>query len=670
MKITRIQISNFRLLSDVDIKIDVSKSNLAFINGSNGRGKTTLKQAIEWCVFGDGLPAEAVSYSTLRLAKQGETLDVTVSLEFEMGETTRRAIIEKAQSFIVGSDGRPSVSSQPVLTVKTQGANPTDPIEVEAKPDQWLSQYLPERFLNFFLFDGELMYKFFDGRVNSAIEDAVKEVAGVDLFESILMKMKEVESKLQKEVAKQSGANAQALLEKLEADKKLAGHLVSEAGENSASQKSASGRVREIDKTLANLENVEEDVRSLDTLRKLLVERGEGRKSAEADFLAELLRVGSTALMSEIFPLVQQQVEDAKQKGKLPPPFEPNSLRALLEQETCVCGEHLAAGDNKSSHIQELIDSYAMTSEFGRVLQETAEEAGKLDSRRGPDSELVKEKNRVVKLLDDSIRDVRKEIDRIKRKLAGHDVESIASLGKERQILADQLQKLQQDKAQIDRQASELESQIQRQQKLYDKAVAAAGALSQAARKVKFAEAVVAAGLDVHERTIESVRQRLEDAISDKFAIVKGGSFTTQITEDFEVRTLDAFGNEAQLAEGEKMLKAYVFSIALREVIGLSFPLIVDTPFGRLDETYKRELAEILAGMIGPKGKSSGSQAIFLMHSGEYTPYTRQHFAKAKPLETYLAFSKEDEKSTLVEGIDPEWFGESAWRDWKEGKIK
>ena len=81
------------------------------------------------------------------------------------------------------------------------------------------------------------------------------------------------------------------------------------------------------------------------------------------------------------------------------------------------------------------------------------------------------------------------------------------------QILADQLQKLQQDKAQIDRQASELESQIQRQQKLYDKAVAAAGALNQSARKVKFAEAVVAAGLDVHERTIESVPIKNFDGI-------------------------------------------------------------------------------------------------------------------------------------------------------------
>jgi hypothetical protein len=135
---------------------------------------------------------------------------------------------------------------------------------------------------------------------------------------------------------------------------------------------------------------------------------------------------------------------------------------------------------------------------------------------------------------------------------------------------------------------------------------------------------------------------------------------------------LNEFGKETELSEGEKMMKAYIFSICLREVINLGFPLVVDTPFGRLDSPNRAELAKMLSNFLEEEVAKSNRQAFFLMQDTEYNPYTRKYFEHLKPIEAYLAKDNnfENIKSDLGYGIDEDWFLFESWKDWKEGKIK
>jgi hypothetical protein len=119
------------------------------------------------------------------------------------------------------------------------------------------------------------------------------------------------------------------------------------------------------------------------------------------------------------------------------------------------------------------------------------------------------------------------------------------------------------------------------------------------------------------------------------------------------------------------MAKAYIFSLALRDVINLGFPLIVDTPFGRLSEDFRVWLARILSEFLVKEAQKSNRQIIFLMTDTEYTPFTKKHFSAAKPLEYFLAYEKgnEADKSNLGKGIDPGWLELTVWKAWAEGKL-
>ena len=173
--------------------------------------------------------------------------------------------------------------------------------------------------------------------------------------------------------------------------------------------------------------------------------------------------------------------------------------------------------------------------------------------------------------------------------------------------------------------------------------------------QAEFAREVSQSAKQIHGIAITQVREQLQKAIEEKFALVKSGKFRTSITEDFEVLTLNEDGSRVDLSEGESMAKAYIFSLALRDVINLGFPLIVDTPFGRLSGDFRGWLSEVLSSFLLKEVKKKNRQIIFLMTDTEYTPYTKARFEKATPLEFYLAseVGSETEKSIVGRGIDP-----------------
>jgi DNA sulfur modification protein DndD len=200
----------------------------------------------------------------------------------------------------------------------------------------------------------------------------------------------------------------------------------------------------------------------------------------------------------------------------------------------------------------------------------------------------------------------------------------------------------------------------------FDKATANTEEATELKEKIDFLSKALGQANTFNSEILEGVRIRLEEFVSRYFSKIKGGSLKTRISEDFEVETLTPDGIPAKLSEGEKMLKAYIFSIALREVVGLSFPLIVDTPFGRLDEVNRGIVSETLRELLG---QESRHQVVFMMHDGEYTPYTKRDFDPVRPFESFLDWDGDSGVSSLSLGIDPDWLKRTAWRDWSRGVL-
>lgn len=671
MKFSRITIRNFGILADVAFNPSAKTvPRVVFLNGRNGRGKTSFQGAIRWCIFGSQVDSAAsLSRWAINQSKAGGTVEMAVELEVDLNAEGYRASIKRSQLFEIDKNKRARRVGQEDVVVREMEANGL--ANVLPNPEAWLQRYFPQRLSNFFLFDGELMKNFFDTRVKGAIEDAVREIAGVDYFEDVRTKLETVKTQIDKSIAKKSGGDAEMLRQKLQDARTLALKISEKVSKDKTNLSNLEEELKEKGAIWKKVEDLAADANRSTEVQAEISAKDTELIEEENLFRRLILATGPRALVAGGLGLLQEQIATAHKEGTLPPPFNPNALQHLLERGVCICGSDLSTGEPGQEEISSLIRNFEKASTVGKRLDDTGRQWDILQAQVREQFHRITDVNkRIIYLRDEKARLV-KEMEALTERLIGHQNQSAANLGKRIQelqrLISDFRVEIAADEKSL---RDELEPAAVAAQLAFDEASKGQEEVEGLRREALLAGELAQAAGAIHRVAIQIVRERLEESVSKKFDVVKEGTFVTRVTEDFEVLTENSDGTEADLSEGEKMMKAYIFSIALREVVGLSFPLIVDTPFGRLDEFYREQLAEMLAELVSNDSKNPNRQIIFLMHDGEYTPYTKRHFGKVNPHESYLAWEVKEQKSAIGTGIDPDWFSVTAWKDWKDGKIK
>ena len=367
---------------------------------------------------------------------------------------------------------------------------------------------------------------------------------------------------------------------------------------------------------------------------------------------------------------LSKHVDSAQEAGKYPADFAPLALQGLLDTGTCICGCDLGDNPDGVNSIRKVITTSELAGDVGNSLKELEQTLAKSEVRVQEKKLQLGDIVNELKRLKGEIDACQIEIEKLEPKLEGVKGNKDQILNARSKILAlhDERESNMRTEAGLSAQLDEYTNAIQSLRKKLEKASEASDEASKLKEKGVFLDLVVhQAGLFKQE-VIESVRLKLQRSLTASFKQVEGASnFETKVTTEFEVLTVDSLDREVDLSEGQKMIKAYMFSVALREVIGLNYPLIVDTPIGRMDtgnvDLLSREIKKLFDG---PRI----SQVVMMMHDNEYTPYTKKKLEPLKPLEMYLEQNDSEDESTLKRGISPEWLTKGAWKDWSEGKIR
>ena len=670
VKISKVEVRNFGILHDIEIDFEAEKKSIVLLNASNGGGKTTFQSALAWCIYGIKPDEEKfLSSHELRKLKMGEITKVSTKIIFDPDQDGRISIIERAQNFEKIGNFEAKLIGNEILSVLQRDRGPGALTEPHPAPTAWLKKFFPPRLRSFFLFDGEQMTKFWEQNVKLDIESAVKEIARVDLFDSIREKMKELEQAKFKKISKKGGGKAELLAQQRQEEIKLLEVEEAELKENKESLNQLREGFKNLSRFMGETQNHKDDARELKSL-----ESQEIRLRDEIDRLKREIDVlvfssGVVASLATKAPELFTQVAKAQQEDWLPPPFEPERVRHLLQNKECICGNSIHSGSSEERNLHTLIERFRIASLAGRELDETHKQMLIVINTLKADSRIIKEKTNHVKSLLDNQRTIRDKQGEILERLKGinaNEVDVIARNYEEthRNILDLEIA----EKTLIESvnkrlaRVESLDAAIKDATKNDKEAI-------QLGKEVEVCKEIALAAERIYESAIEQVRSKLEKAVSQNFDKIKLGGFQTVITDDFEVLTLKD-GRKTSLSEGEKMLKGYIFSIALRDVINLNLPLVVDTPFGKLGAEFRKMVAEELATLMSGGSDQNNRQLIFSMHDLEYTPLERRYFEQAKPKEMYLANDPKapTEKSILGEGIDPSWYLEGHWKEFANAK--
>lgn len=666
-KIVEVRLNNYRqYYGNCAVKLTSKNDRFAAVIGNNGAGKSNLLNAINWCFFHkephmqqhDGLPI--INIKCIKEAEEESKIDMSVSVILEQGTTkyniTRKLAVVK-HKLETGPDGEyritnledyPNSALVPVGLEKIPNLSTTT-FQRSVNGGIWddqtkshhfesiINQILPEPLSKFFLLDGEFLEKFFDGE--QSINEGVKQISQLNVLVETLSHITRVKSSVRNNY---DDHKVNELEDRIKRHEKWL-QSIDDKGNEEFVDEAVPGTDRQYHK---NGEPREKDLKNalvyLDTerinIRKKLYEEG---KKSNADLHKEknelintldtdsdelkgvvkqqrelLINESPKMMLNEALKTTIKMVNIEIEKGKLPNRSKIIFADDLLLKECCICGTSLKIGttarDNVESMRAEVYDDVDL--DLANDIKHSNEQyIGKM-----PEIEKIMGKN-ILKIegLGNGLQKTYERLSMIESKMLDDSDEQY-------QQLTQQGQRIDRDHTKVQSEISEITSEIRRRhnelrtlrQELYNTNVKSEK-VAKRVHESKVLEQVYEVLRSLCDDLSDSIREKIQEKTTAYFKKImwKDGYFDhVQIDKDYRLKLLTVTGFDAidGLAAGEKLFLAFAFVAALREITGYKFPLVIDSPLGKVAATPRKLLANQLPNFL------PNSQLVLLVTNTEY----------------------------------------------------
>jgi DNA sulfur modification protein DndD len=245
------------------------------------------------------------------------------------------------------------------------------------------------------------------------------------------------------------------------------------------------------------------------------------------------------------------------------------------------------------------------------------------------------------------------ELSVIKQKLSGHDDAQISFIAKKHDEARKALDSLLLQIGSLERQLEDQKEKLATVRKDIENEAASKEKSREALQRQRFAEATLNTARGMYENFSNQVREKVAEELNEEFQsmIWKKNFFKpVQIDEDYRVlvspKKFDVEWRNA-LSAGETACLAFAFSLTLSNVAGFSYPMVVDSPLGKLDEEVKEFVSSVLAKALESEIDSEGKQILMLMTDSEYSSEVADAIAYMNPSVFEIIFDQDNAESRL-----------------------
>jgi DNA sulfur modification protein DndD len=624
MRILSLELRNFMPFKGVQSMNFPSDDfqNVALIYGDNMRGKTSLLNAMRWALYGEAKDRYGKRIALHKLINvdavdEGDG-DMEVSLSFEHdGKRYDISRVARRRAGVSRPQKPEDMRVEPLMRVDRE------PIRADLVVHQ-INQFIPEQVSRFFLFDGELLQEYENLLVDEhkqgeRIKEAIEQVLGVPALMNARVDLKQLRKPLDKAFLREASlkGNAGLFLEQLA--------VLQEEGERKEDSQKA---------LLEEIASQQDDIRALgeiiDASEAKFVQKQEadGKRKRLADIKSELKVLEDRRLKS-----VGEVWRDMLQPGLAKALTEAqHDVRRLLDEftsgvavsstfiqmsiQSAECGLCQQALDHTKKEL--LKSKCELTKELeaarsGSALAGAVLRAERLSALRFPGVRLVLQEIQATEhRLEIDATKLQGEIETLEQELAGFDSETIAKARRKRDAA---LQNLRQIEVRADDIAKEIETISKEKEKLRllineseenknqrsSKVVSMLDALENA-----FAASVENLRddlrLDIQKRATDAFKELTTDSTYKELRINKNYGLTIVDSSDRDVTLRSA---------GAEQIVALSLIEALNGAARSRGPVIMDTPFGRLDPKHRVKVLRYLP--------ETSTQVVLFVHEGEVT---------------------------------------------------
>lgn len=635
MLLKRLEFENFGPYYGAhQIDLKGTSDELVLIHGENMAGKTSLLNAIRWCLYGEAKDRSGQPMSTLSLINQDSfsegakrlSVAVDVILRKDGKETSIRLRRQRQAKADVADPSAEKDFTEHLEPVVDGNILPKDQF------DDIVNSMLPPRISRFFLFDGELLKEYEelvheDSSTHARqVQRAIEMILGVPAAQNGKEDLAELHGELSRaynKEAKKHNALA-ATAEKAETLRDEVDELSAEQSRLIENQEKTSAELRAIKDELAKHEHLAGSARALAQAEERISSLKEDRALKELqrrEFARELWRdVLEPRLKHEVQKLEKERDEIASalhERNALE--RELAGFESSLEKDQCSsCGQPIpedlrlkqqnliqetkaAIGDLDSAADQERHDALGTTIKRMREIAP----AGVAEAMVVVEQDLTAnsiESHKAKRKVEDAESDLR-----------GFDKKVVPEFETKR----DRLTKL---LGEIEKSIEDVEGQIESKR----------SDLKQSERAMNEKDEPSLRHLKIQKDLLEGLMQVYEVSINELIADLRGrveaqaSSIFRELTTDetysglrinqhYGLTILDKQGKAVPVrSAGAEQIVALSLIGSLNRLAALRGPVIMDTPFGRLDRQHRQNIMRFVPTLA--------DQVALLVHSGEIDP--------------------------------------------------
>lgn len=586
MIIKKLIMHNFGVYSSTNVLEFSSNKPVALIGGMNGRGKTTILEAVLLSLYGSNSFAYTESkfntygqYLKSYVNKANGTLETYLEIEFSMDDSDKEVYNVRREW-----DGK-GIRVHEKISVKKNGE------ESAFLTENWpmfVENILPSALSSFFFFDGEKIAELAVEETSEQMKESIKAMLGITVLDVLQSDVNKIIGRLCK--ANEENQDLK-MLEELRAKKENAEQILSDADADIENQKL---ELEQLQQELEQL-NSEYAVKGggiLEQKNRLISQRAEYIASVSgcqeqlldlvaaelplalvSDLLIDIEREGKIAHEKKINTIAFERIKEAYGKFSFQSE-EISKFISFMQAETELDNvEETYSLSDMNLYQVEMLNTYG--------ISQSVEKASSLIEKRDTNQRKIDEIDNSLSVdIDD------KALEKL-----------FASIKeKEREIIEKQIviENLQRDRTSLHGNFLSAESEFS---KFAEKTLATLETVDTDKRTIKYANMAI--------EIIKLYRIRLQERKTDVLAqtmtecykrLANKKNLVNQIKMDadtLDLHYIDGNGEEIakkRLSAGEKQLMVISLLWALAICSKKKLPVIIDTPLSRLDSAHREAL--------------------------------------------------------------------------------
>ncbi len=612
MKLKTIQLCNFRQFYGQTPVIELAyhDQNITVIHGNNGSGKTTLLNAFTWILYETFTPAFSakeciINKRAIHEVKTGTSVECWGEIHFEH-ENKNYQLKRQCYGYLDQNNKIQRGASKLFMLIAGDDGRWNHPLQ---QASDIIEQILPSSLHQYFFFDGERIDHIFrDGERNKIGEDT-KELLGVKVLDRGIEHLKKAKKMLQDELKEIGDTQTKKLLKDFSQLEIQVENLTQKQIEIIANLAIVESEKKTISQILLELSGIEELQKLKQQLERQEATLRQNLFQANRHLKHLISAHGYAIFTPHLIEQFKEITDQLREKGQLPSGIKQQFVQDLLDRQICICGTPLLIGNEPFLQVQNWVNKAGIANvEEATIRMETKvvelEKQGfnfwlEVDKEQGNISQWRRELSATENQLDELKKNFRnssneelqmlqKNLDDVENKMKHLTLEQ----GANQQIINDNKQQLE-----------KLDQMINKHQLKEEKQ-----ALAQ--KRITITQEAIDRIIEVRKRLEKQFRISLEKKVQEIFASISFTPYIPRLNTDYQLRLIEntsGVATNVAASTGENQILSLSFIGAIidrvREwsqkntLIGIdssTFPVIMDSPFGSLDEIYRRQVAKSL----------------------------------------------------------------------------